>query len=359
MHKQFRNTVDQCFETNRPTELETGLKMLGQPVPEVEGDPEPVPREATGYVSELYSDTRPIYMPPAAAEIIRKLQSKKQEEQLQHQKLLKKTKDLQKIMGTYEREAPALNKTKTITSATVKPAIAKSGRQPAPRRLASVSVIATTTEPPRQTDRCPALAPSPAGKRKGKLGASTVDVEEEGKGELYQEFHIQFQRKKDAMVRHLADDLQHPYSGGHHEPKGKQPERIVSKLRPKPALNDPIRKIMQTNARVVKYKRIENKKLLRILERIELDKPILMHDKLDIIWDKDSKEGSPERAEGEDGSPQAKSAAKNPESFNQYQVKTELERLKLGRNMRNKRQIRAYKRMLQLADEREIVFHSG
>ena len=52
---------------------------------------------------------------------------------------------------------------------------------------------------------------------------------------------------------------------------------------------------MKTNARVVKYKRIENGKLLRILNRIEFDKPILMHDKLDIIWDKDSKETSPAR----------------------------------------------------------------
>jgi len=50
---------------------------------------------------------------------------------------------------------------------------------------------------------------------------------------------------------------------------------------------------MTTNARVVKYKRIENGKLLRILNRIEVDKPILMHDKLEIIWDKDSKEPSP------------------------------------------------------------------
>ena len=29
-----------------------------------------------------------------------------------------------------------------------------------------------------------------------------------------------------------------------------------------------------------------NEKLIKILERYELDKPILMHDKLDIIWDK-------------------------------------------------------------------------
>ena len=31
-----------------------------------------------------------------------------------------------------------------------------------------------------------------------------------------------------------------------------------------------------------------NNKLVRILERYELDKPILMSDKLDIIWDKNS-----------------------------------------------------------------------
>ena len=32
-----------------------------------------------------------------------------------------------------------------------------------------------------------------------------------------------------------------------------------------------------------------NNKLIRILERYELDKPILMQDKLDIIWDKNEK----------------------------------------------------------------------
>ena len=29
-----------------------------------------------------------------------------------------------------------------------------------------------------------------------------------------------------------------------------------------------------------------NNLLIRILDRYELDKPILMHDKIDIIWDK-------------------------------------------------------------------------
>ena len=40
----------------------------------------------------------------------------------------------------------------------------------------------------------------------------------------------------------------------------------------------------------MKGQNIENNKLMRILERVDLDKPILMHDKLDIIWDKSDKE---------------------------------------------------------------------
>ena len=44
-----------------------------------------------------------------------------------------------------------------------------------------------------------------------------------------------------------------------------------------------------------------NDKLVRILERYELDKPILMSDKLDIIWDKN--ENSEVRKEGKSRKP--------------------------------------------------------
>ena len=44
-----------------------------------------------------------------------------------------------------------------------------------------------------------------------------------------------------------------------------------------------------------------NDKLVRILERYELDKPILMSDKLDIIWDKNEK--SKARPEGKSRKP--------------------------------------------------------
>ena len=53
----------------------------------------------------------------------------------------------------------------------------------------------------------------------------------------------------------------------------------------------------------------ENKKLMRILERVDLDKPILMHDKLEIIWDKNQKE-------------------KNQLPLNLYNVKMDLEKIK-------------------------------
>ena len=49
---------------------------------------------------------------------------------------------------------------------------------------------------------------------------------------------------------------------------------------------DPVYKVLKVNQRDYHFKRAMNEKLLRILERYELDKPILMQDKLDVIWDK-------------------------------------------------------------------------
>lgn len=67
---------------------------------------------------------------------------------------------------------------------------------------------------------------------------------------------------------------------------------------------------------------------MRILERVELDKPIVMHDKLEVIWDFES------------------------DNINQYQVKTDLERLKFKRSAQNKRQSYAYQSMLKYIEKR-------
>ena len=62
--------MNQCFETNRPTELETGLKMFNQKIPEKDSDAPFLSREDTGFVGKNYCDTRPIYMPPVAIDVI-------------------------------------------------------------------------------------------------------------------------------------------------------------------------------------------------------------------------------------------------------------------------------------------------
>ena len=50
--------------------------------------------------------------------------------------------------------------------------------------------------------------------------------------------------------------------------------------------SDPVYKVLKANQRDYDFKKQMNGRLLKILERYELDKPILMQDKLDIIWDK-------------------------------------------------------------------------
>lgn len=66
------------------------------------------------------------------------------------------------------------------------------------------------------------------------------------------------------------------------ERKGKKGIKLNKRKR-----NDPVRKILATNQNISKQKAINNTKLLKILERIELDRPILMKDKLDVIWGDD------------------------------------------------------------------------
>lgn len=54
-------------------------------------------------------------------------------------------------------------------------------------------------------------------------------------------------------------------------------------------MNDPISRVLKANDKAFKFQRAMNDLLLKILDRYEMDKPILMADKLDIIWDKTGK----------------------------------------------------------------------
>ena len=52
------------------------------------------------------------------------------------------------------------------------------------------------------------------------------------------------------------------------------------------ASKSPINKLKQVNQKCFNEKRRMNNLLIKILERYELDRPIMMHDKIDVIWDK-------------------------------------------------------------------------
>ena len=92
------------------------------------------------------------------------------------------------------------------------------------------------------------------------------------------------------MLKDLREKLDMPFVGSLTKKKESRlvQEELVSqgpKKQPKKR-KEPVQKILKTNEKVVRFVALENKKLLRILDRIELDKPIMMHDKLDVIWDK-------------------------------------------------------------------------
>lgn len=63
-----------------------------------------------------------------------------------------------------------------------------------------------------------------------------------------------------------------------------------------------------------------NRKLLQILQRSDLDRPILMHDKLDFIWDKDN----------------------DPKIVDHMQVKQQLRLRKIDRESLNAKQAKVY-----------------
>ena len=85
-------------------------------------------------------------------------------------------------------------------------------------------------------------------------------------------------------------------SSDHLKSARKIPEEKPSpeKKKARTRINDPIKKILNVNNRSFKITNKMNEVLVRILQRYELDKPILMRDKLDMIWEKREPEPIPE-----------------------------------------------------------------
>ena len=73
---------------------------------------------------------------------------------------------------------------------------------------------------------------------------------------------------------------------------------VVKKAKRSVKSKDPIRKILRTNRRGFKFTNHMNSLLLKILERYDLDKPIIMQDKLDVIWEKSKEKQTAASLEG-------------------------------------------------------------
>ena len=100
-----------------------------------------------------------------------------------------------------------------------------------------------------------------------------------------------FDQKKRVTLTQLSKNLDDPYTGntgGTVINEHGQIEMVKGKKK-RGNRNDPIKKMFGTNQRVCRFKKMQNNKLCKILERMDLDKPILMHDKMEIIWEKSQK----------------------------------------------------------------------
>lgn len=90
------------------------------------------------------------------------------------------------------------------------------------------------------------------------------------------------QKRWQHIKSHLPSKLVSPFI-----PKVTKKKRASKRDR-----SDPIRKIIQVNKVVQRKKLVTNQKLLAILERVEFDRPILLRDKLEIIWEQKEKNES-------------------------------------------------------------------
>ena len=104
-----------------------------------------------------------------------------------------------------------------------------------------------------------------------------------------------------------------------------------------------------------------NQKLLRILERVDLDRPILLHDKFDVIWFKDETKDQSELDKrlpyyGFPGYDREARQSKILENTNGYAVRSKLKQKKKERGDDNYRQIEAYGKILNILTERKIQF---
>jgi hypothetical protein len=101
-------------------------------------------------------------------------------------------------------------------------------------------------------------------------------------------------------------------------------------------VKDNLRKLFMTNNQHYTHCKKENSKLISILAKNELDKPIIMNEKFNVIWKKSHspqrKSKSPEKT---DHCPKDKDEEVKDQIFNQYSVQYDLKKHKMFRYIKN------------------------
>jgi hypothetical protein len=92
------------------------------------------------------------------------------------------------------------------------------------------------------------------------------------KTEKIREVYDHMEAMKKQKISELKVKLEQPF-----REKEKKPKKAKSRM-------DPIKHILQTNNRAFNLSDRMNTKLVQICNRCDLDRPILMRDKLDLIW---------------------------------------------------------------------------
>ncbi|CDW73084.1 UNKNOWN [Stylonychia lemnae] len=321
-HKVYQSYLNKCFETNRPDEFDIGLQKLMkldneqiQLIIKQGGDPKNIKSSSL----EPVGVRQPIYMP----------------------RLVKAIDNSFNEQGIGKRKQIRNNDTKATKSEIISQGQQTQMMNASSGSLENVLAKHKQNSQPKNSD----ITHIQNYKTQTGFNFSKLEV------------------KQKQILQELPNKLDNPYR------EEIKPKKKLSKKK----RNDPVRKILLTNKQIQKQKRIYNEKLMRILDRVDLDRPILMHDKLDIIWgnngqtptgfmaNQTSKSVAPIRA---NSTLYNKSNLMNSSQYtsnqgdesnkivNQFNVKAALDKRRLQRNIMNQKQVMAYNSMLEYLGNR-------
>ncbi len=111
-------------------------------------------------------------------------------------------------------------------------------------------------------------------------------------------------------------------------PESTAQEKLKRKRKAKKRITDPS-KAPKFYEKLEKRRQFINEKLMRILERVELDRPIVLREKFKVLWNMDSQSAQDSK-----------------------HMKLEIGKLKTARNIMNNEMAEKYMQVLQYVDQR-------